>query len=73
MKKILAIIMAAMIMATMALPASAANIVPVGKTISYKMPSIKTVNVSYDTVYKNAKTAIQSNVINNLYKLPNAG
>lgn len=68
MKKIIAILLAVMLIASLAISASAATIVPIGKTVSYKMPTIKTVNVSYSTVYDSAKVAIRSNIINNLYK-----
>lgn len=68
MKKIIAIILAVMLMVSLAVTASAANIVPIGKTISFKMPTIKTVDVPYSTVYESAKVAIKANIINNLYK-----
>ena len=68
MRKIIAIILIALLVAAMIVPAYAATIVPIGKTISFKMPTIKTVDVSYDTVYESAKVAIRSNIINNLYK-----
>ena len=65
MKKIIAIILAVMLMVSLAVTASAANIVPIGK-LNFKMPTIKTVDVSYSTVYESAKVAI----IKNLYKIP---
>lgn len=68
MRKIIAIILTLMLVASLTISASAANIVPIGKTISFKMPTIKTVDVSYSSVYGSSKTAIQSNVLNNLYK-----
>ena len=68
MKKIIAIVLVVMLMVSLAITASAATIVPIGKTISFKMPTIKTVDVSYSTVYESAKVAIRSNIINNLYK-----
>ena len=68
MRKIIAIVLVVMLMVSLAVTASAANIVPIGKTISFKMPTIKTVDVSYGAVYESAKTAIKANIINNLYK-----
>lgn len=68
MKKIIAIVLVVMLMVSLAVTASAANIVPIGKTISFKMPTIKTVDVPYSTVYESAKVAIKANIINNLYK-----
>lgn len=68
MRKIIALILVVMLVAAITVPAYAATVVPVGKTISFKMPTIKTVNISYSTVYENAKTAIQSNIVNNLLK-----
>lgn len=77
MKKIITIVLVMMLITSMTIPAHAAgNIVPVYKgengftirPITFKMPSIKTVDISYSTVYENAKTAIQSNVLNNWIK-----
>ena len=68
MKRIITIILVIMLVAAMTVPAYAATVIPVGKTISFKMPNIKTVNISYSTVCENAKTAIQSNIVNNLFK-----
>lgn len=68
MKKIIVIVLVVMLMVSLAVTVSAANIVPIGKTISFKMPTIKTVDVSYSTVYESAKVAIKANIINNLYK-----
>ena len=68
MRKIIAVILAVMLMVSLAVTVSAANIVPIGKTVSFKMPSIKTVDVPYSTVYESAKVAIKANLINNLYK-----
>lgn len=67
MKKIIAIVLVVMLMVSLAVTASAANIVPIGK-LSFKMPTVKTVDVSYSTVYESAKVAIKANIINNLYK-----
>ena len=66
MKKIIAIVLVVMLMVSLAVTASAANIVPIGKTISFKMPTVKTVDISYNTVYESAKVAI----IKNLSKIP---
>ena len=69
MRKIIAVILIVILIAAMAVPAFAANIVPINKIgIKFKMPSIKTVDVSYSTVYESAKVAIRSNIINTLYK-----
>ena len=35
---------------------------------NFKMPTIKTIDVPYSTVYESAKVAIKANIINNLYK-----
>ena len=67
MRKFIAIILAVMLMVSLAVTASAANIVPIGK-LNFKMPTIKTVDVPYSTVYESAKVAIKTNIINNLYK-----
>ena len=66
MKKIIAIILAVMLMVSLAVTASAVT-VPIGK-LNFKMPTIKTVDVPYSTVYESAKVAIKANIINNLYK-----
>lgn len=63
MRKFIAIILAVMLMVSMAVTASAATIVPIRK-ISYKMPTIKTVDVPYSTVYEAAKVAIIKNLLN---------
>ena len=68
MRKIITIVLVVLLIAAMTVPAFAANIVPIGKTISFKMPTIKTVDVPYSTVYESAKVAIKANIINNLYK-----
>lgn len=68
MRKIITIVLVVLLIAAMTVPAFAANIVPIGKTISFKMPTIKTVDASYSTVYESAKVAIRSNIINTLYK-----
>lgn len=68
MRKIITIVLVVLLIAAMTVPTFAANIVPIGKTISFKMPTIKTVDVSYSTVYESAKVAIRSNIINTLYK-----
>lgn len=68
MRKLIAIILAVMLIASMAISASAATVVPIGKTVSYKMPTIKTVDIPASTVYESAKVAIQKNIIGNLYK-----
>ena len=67
MKKIIAIVLVVMLIVAMVVPVYAANIVPIGKP-NFKMPTIKTVDVPYSTVYESAKVAIRSNIINNLYK-----
>jgi hypothetical protein len=66
MRKIITIVLVVLLIAAMTVPAFAANIVPIGKTIIFKMPTIKTVDVSYSTVYESAKVAI----IKNLSKIP---
>lgn len=69
MRKIVVIVLVVMLIASLAVPAFAANIVPISKIgIKFKMPTIKTVDVSYSTVYESAKVAIRSNIINTLYK-----
>ena len=64
MRKFIAIILAVMLMVSMAVTASAVT-VPIGK-LNFKMPTIKTVDVPYSTVYESAKVAIKANIINNL-------
>lgn len=65
MRKFIAIILAVMLMVSVAVTASAVT-VPIGK-LNFKMPTIKTVDVPYSTVYESAKVAIKTNIINNLY------
>lgn len=65
MRKFIAIILAVMLMVSMAVTASAVT-APIGK-LNFKMPTIKTVDVPYSTVYESAKVAIKANIINNLY------
>ena len=62
MRKFIAIILAVMLMVSVAVTASAVT-VP-----NFKMPTIKTIDVPYSTVYESAKVAIKANIINNLYK-----
>ena len=68
MRKIIAIILVVMLIASMTISANAAgNIVPISKIgISFKVPNIVVPDIPADTVYENAKSAIQSNIVNNI-------
>ena len=67
MRKIIAIILAVMLIASMTIPAYAATIVPIGKTVSFKMPSIKVPDIP-SSVQETIKTTIPSNFMNNWFK-----
>lgn len=66
MRKIIALILAVMLFASMAIPSYAAsNIIPINKIgITFKMPSIS-VPVLPDSVHEKVKTTIPSNFVNN--------
>lgn len=68
MRKIIAVILIVILIAAMAVPAFAANIVPIGKIgIKFKMPSITAPDIP-KSVHEKVTTAIPSNFMDNWLK-----
>ena len=68
MKKLITIIIAIMMIAAVSVSANAATIVPIGKTISFTMPSIKTPTIPAgvrENITETAKTAMVNNIMQN--------